>query len=223
MNIEVKNISKRYGKKQILRNISFEVPEGTAVGIAGTNGSGKSTLLGVLAGTIKADSGSLIYNGSNILGNAGSLSPAVGYVPQGTPLFEELSAKDNLLLWYTSAQLKYELANGVLAMLGIREFLNKRVSKMSGGMKKRLSIGCSMAGHPRLLLLDEPTAALDIVCKREITKYLDEFRKKGGVVIIATHDAEELKMCDSLYILKGGSLVPYCFDGNVDNLVEKLQ
>lgn len=87
--------------------------------------------------------------------------------------------------------MKKELNSGILAMLGIDEFLNVRVSKMSGGMKKRLSIGCAVANNPHILILDEPGAALDLVCKERIYSYLKDFKSKGGIVLISTHEEYE--------------------------------
>lgn len=223
MCITAEGITKRYGKRQILKDITFSAQKGTCVGILGINGSGKSTLFSILAGVQKADGGRFIYKNEDLLKNSKARSSAVGYVPQGTPLIEELTARDNLLLWYTGAQLEYELEKGVLSLLGISEFLNKTVSKMSGGMKKRLSIGCSMAGHPEILLLDEPSAALDLVCKHDISAYLTAFKKSGGTVLIATHDISELDLCDEMYILKDGVLSPFTYDGNICKLVDNLR
>lgn len=135
---------------------------------------------------------------------------------------EELTAWDNLRLWYEKDELKKELDGGVLDMLGIPDFLKVPVRKMSGGMKKRLSIGCSVANHPKLLLLDEPSAALDLICKERIGNYLKDFKAQGGSIILATHDVQEIELCDAWYILKNGMLEPYLYDGNVHHLVGKL-
>ena len=107
-------------------------------------------------------------------------------------------------------------------MLGIGEFIGKRVSKLSGGMKKRLSIGCAMAKRPPVLLLDEPTAALDLQCKQDIAAYLRAYRQSGGIVLLTTHEESELKLCDSWYILKNGRLTPYQYDGDLQRLTESL-
>ena len=93
---------------------------------------------------------------------------------------------------------------------------------MSGGMKKRLAIGCAVAHKPQILLLDEPSAALDLVCKARISNYLRDFRNNGGIVSLATHDVQEIPLCDSLYILKHGVLNPYTFDGNLNRLAGSL-
>ncbi len=222
MNMELHNIQKNYKKKQVLRAISLQTNPGCCIGILGGNGSGKSTLLSILAGVQSCNNGSFLWKGIDLLKDGKARAELVGYVPQGTPLLEELTAWDNLLLWYDKKTLKQELKNGVLAMLGIGEFLKTPVNKMSGGMKKRVSIGCSVARKPQILLLDEPTAALDLVCKAQIYRYLADYKKRGGIIVLATHDVQELALCDVWYILKDGVLAPYQYDGNIQRLAEYL-
>ncbi len=211
MTLEINDIRKKYGKKTVLDGISLSAEAGSCVGILGGNGCGKSTLLSIIAGLSRADSGSVTAVKDN--GKA-----VIGYVPQGTPLMEELSAKDNLRLWYSRDALKRELESGVLKMLGIDTFLKVPVRKMSMGMKKRLSIGCAVYGDPDILLLDEPTAALDIVCKESIYAYIDDFRKKGGIVLFVTHDVHEFELCDRCYVMKDGRLSEYTYDGDLRKL-----
>lgn len=223
MDFQIKNIKKNYGKKQTLTDVSFSIEESQCVGILGKNGTGKSTLLSILAGVLGYDEGEFLCDGENLFKNPKKLAELVGYVPQGTPLIEELSAKDNLLLWYDKKTLEKELSDGVLKMLGIDEFIKVPVKKMSGGMKKRLSIACSIAKKPRLLLLDEPCAALDLVCKESINEYLADFKKNGGSLILTTHDESELPLCDTILILKDGALVKYDYDGDAKRLVRMLK
>lgn len=220
--MEIKEIKKAYGKKTILNGASLSVGKGCCVGILGGNGSGKSTLFSVLAGVQSKDSGSFYWENSDLLKEHSLRNKVVGYVPQGNPLIEELTAWDNLRLWYTREELHRELKEGVLAMLGIPDFIKLPVCKMSGGMKKRVSIGCAVANHPEILLLDEPSAALDLICKVRIGNYLKEFTGRGGIVLLATHDIHELEQCDACYILKDGVLVPYQYDGNVHHLIGRL-
>lgn len=211
MTLEINDIRKKYGKKTVLDGISLSAEAGSCVGILGGNGCGKSTLLSIIAGLSRADSGS-------ITAVKGSGRAVIGYMPQGTPLMEELSAWDNLRLWYSRDALKRELESGVLKMLGIDTFLKVPVRKMSMGMKKRLSIGCAVYGDPDILLLDEPTAALDIVCKESIYAYIDDFRKKGGIVLFVTHDVHEFELCDRCYVMKDGRLSEYTYDGDLRKL-----
>lgn len=227
MKIELEHISKRYGRKEVLKNVTLTAQSGSCIGILGGNGCGKSTLLSVLAGIRKASSGSFIYKedekeGLDLFKNRKVRSSLIGYVPQGTPLIEELSAKDNLLIFYERRELERELERGTLKLLGIDEYIDVPVRKMSGGMKKRLSIGCAVANHPRLLILDEPSAALDLICKQSIQRYLKAYKRNGGAILLATHDEEELKLCDTWYILKNGVSIPYDYDGDVARLIKKF-
>ena len=204
---QIEHISKSYGKKQVLNDVSFPVPEGCAIGILGVNGSGKSTLLSCIAKKY-----------------AGTPDVRIGYVPQENPLYDELKPVDNLRMWTNKrkSEILQALQAPPLAQLGIQTFLDTPVKNMSGGMKKRLSIGCSVANHPKLLLLDEPSAALDLICKERIGNYLKDFKAQGGSIILATHDVQEIELCDVWYILKNGMLEPYLYDGNVHHLVGKL-
>lgn len=222
MEIEIKHIAKDFRKKKVLADVSFTAKPGSCIGILGSNGSGKSTLLSILAGIQKANSGEFLCDGVNLLADGKKRAELVGYVPQGTPLMEELTAKDNLLLWYDQKAMEASLESGVLHLLGISEFLKTTVSKMSGGMKKRLSIGCAMANHPPILLLDEPMAALDLSCKATISSWLRSYKEDGGILLLTTHDAMELALCDSWYILKDGTLHPFEFTGDIHELVEQL-
>lgn len=222
MQIEVKHIAKKFKKKQVLQDINLCAEGGKCIGILGANGSGKSTFLSILAGIQRCEKGSFLCDGNDLLADSKKRAELVGYVPQGTPLIEELTARDNLLLWYDKKSMEQELCDGVLALLGIGDFLNVTVSKMSGGMKKRLSIGCAMAKKPPILLLDEPTAALDLSCKQSIATYLRHYKQSGGLLLLTTHDVLELDLCDAWYIIRDGVLVPFVFDGDVQKLVESL-
>ena len=222
MKTEICNIQKNYGKKIVLRDVSFTAESGECIGLLGENGSGKSTLFSVLCGLQKGG-GSFLCDGTDLMKNTGLRARTVGFVPQNPPLMNELSAKDNLSLWYPAEKMKKSLEDGVLAMLGINEFLKVPVSKMSGGMKKRLSIGCSVANDPSILLLDEPSGALDLVCRESISRYLTDFKEKGGIVIIATHDVYELEMSDKLYVLKDGTLSLHTGERDVATLAGLLR
>ena len=216
-------INKSYGKKIILKDIALTANSGECIALLGANGSGKSTLISILSGVIKADSGNAFINDQNIFQNKKLISQFIGYVPQQNPLIEELSALDNLRLWYSKSDLQESLANGMLKLLEIPEFLKLPVSKLSGGMKKRLSIGCAIAKNPKILLLDEPTAALDIICKETIYNYCKNFVSNGGILILATHEITELEFCSRCYILKQGTLIPYDKDKNLHSLLNAIK
>ncbi len=222
VDLEVNHIKKSFKSKLVLRDITFTAKKGACIGILGGNGCGKTTLLSILAGILKEDEGGFLWQGKNVFEKKGMFSQVVGYVPQGTPLFEELTAKDNLLLWYNRKALHQELDGGVLSLLQINDFLHMPVNRMSGGMKKRLSIGCAVAGKQPVLLLDEPTAALDLECKQQIWDYLTDYQHRGGIILLVTHDVNEIEHCDRCYLMKDGRLENYEFDGDVRRLVRRL-
>ena len=206
--IEAMNITKSYGRKNVvLKDASFQASQGEYIAIVGANGCGKSTLLGILSGSLKADGGNLLVDGKEPF-NSRVFSRYIGFVPQENPLMENLSVYDNLKFWYcdTGRSLKQDLVNGVPAVLGVSQYLHKTVDKLSGGMKKRLSICCALAKNPPVLILDEPGASLDIVCKQDIMNYLSAYTGSGGTVIITSHEEGELKMADRMYLLKDGVL-----------------
>jgi len=221
MNIEIKNITKRFGKKTVLNNLSFTAHQGQCIGILGENGSGKSTLFGVLTGLIGGH-GNFLCDGTDLMTNKKKRDETVGFVPQSPPLLGELTARDNLRLWYSKNDMLRSLECGFLKLLGIDEFIDLAVSKMSGGMKKRLAIGCAISHQPEILFLDEPCAALDLPCKERIYAYLREFVAGGGIVVLATHDIYELVLCDDVYVLKNGALSLYEGSRDIKSLVGQM-
>lgn len=229
MRITIQDIKKSYRSAQILSGVCIEAGEGSMTCILGKNGCGKSTLLSILAGVVKADSGAFFYDAESepridLFKRRLDASRLIGYVPQSTPLLEELSALDNLRLWYTGGKkvLRQELEEGVLKDLDIDRFLHKNVRTLSGGMKKRLSIGCALAHHPRILLLDEPGAALDLIAKEQIVTWLKKFCDQGGIVLLASHELGEIENCSRAYILREGKaeLIDHRIDS--DHLAARL-
>lgn len=206
--IEVSGLHKAYGKKIVLNGAGFHAKAGTCIGIVGGNGCGKTTLLSMLAGAIKPTKGSILFEGKEAVGNSRLFSEYAAFVPQENPLIEELSVKDNLRLWYrgNKADMELDLASGASGMLGLKKVLSTPAGKLSGGMKKRLSIASALSNHSPILIMDEPGAALDLICKEEIKAYLINYMKHGGCVVLASHELEELSICDRMYVLKRGVL-----------------
>ena len=196
--MEVTEISKSYGKQQILDRISLQIAEGTCVGIVGANGCGKSTLFRILAGVEKADAGKVFSK------------ERIGYVPQADALLDELSVKDNIRLFASMSGRKISDADvrSLCEKFSIGEFIQSRVDRLSGGMRKRVSIVCALLGNPEILILDEPSAALDIVFKEELKQYIREYTDRGGSVLLTSHDRDEMALCDKLYVMKDRKLIP---------------
>lgn len=189
---QVEHITKSYGKKQILNDVSFPIPEGCAIGILGINGSGKSTLLSCIAQKY-----------------AGNRDIRIGYVPQENPLYDELKPLDNLRMWTDKhkSEILQALQAPPLAQLGIQSFLDTPVRNMSGGMKKRLSLACALLDSPALLLMDEPFAALDLPAKQDAMQFIRYYLSLGNSILIASHEEAVFQFCNRVYLLKDCTLV----------------
>lgn len=197
--VTVDKVSLKY-KKAVLTDVSINAEKGEVIGLLGLNGSGKSTLLSAIAGLRKPSSGSIKVNGK------------AGFVTQENALIDELTAMDNLKMWtpLSKQDILKELTETELSILKVNEFIDLKVKRMSGGMKKRLAIASVLLAKPDILLMDEPLAALDIPAKNDIINFIDSFRSKGGTVFIASHSEELFKHCSKIYLLKNGvsSLLP---------------
>lgn len=206
--LEVSGLEKAYGRQRVLEQVSFAAEPGECIGIVGSNGCGKTTLLSILAGALRPDRGSIRYHGQEAVGVPAVFAREAAYVPQENPLIAELTVRDNLSLWYRGGRkaLLRDLEYGPAAMLGIPAMLDKQVSRLSGGMKKRLSIACALSNHAGTLILDEPGAALDMECKADIRDYLEGYLEGGGTVLLASHETAELALCTRLYVLRAGRL-----------------
>lgn len=206
--LEASGICKSYRGHEVLNDTGLTVLPGTCVGIVGSNGCGKTTLLSILSGAARADRGSILYHGVEAFGHPKVFAQEAAYVPQENPLMEELTVRDNLRLWYhgSKERMEADLRDGAAAMLGVGDMLKQTVSKLSGGMKKRLSIACALSNHASVLIMDEPGAALDLECKAAIRSYLKDYMASGGAVILTSHELAELSLCNVMYVLKGGKL-----------------
>ena len=197
--VTVEKVSLKY-KKAVLTDVSINAEKGEVIGLLGLNGSGKSTLLSAIAGLRKPSSGSIKVNGK------------AGFVTQENALIDELTAMDNLKMWtpLSKQDILIELTETELSILKVNEFIDLKVKRMSGGMKKRLAIASVLLAKPDILLMDEPLAALDIPAKNDIINFIDSFKSKGGTVFIASHSEELFKHCSKIYLLKNGvsSLLP---------------
>lgn len=199
--IEVSHIRKRYGKKVVLEDITFTVHPGECVTIIGKNGCGKSTLLKILVGIIHADEGVFSFFEEN---NPKKKSRFCGYVPQENPLLEQLSVKDNLFLWGGKNAMQRQ---DILKDFQLQDFLQVPVEKLSGGMKRRLSIACSLLKNPAILLMDEPTASLDFFHREHLLNWIKQYKSINGTVIMATHDEYEILNADRCFLLESGKII----------------
>ena len=199
MDFVCKGVRKAYGRSVILRRIDFEAAGGEIIGFSGDNGCGKSTLLSILAGVERPDKGEVKFDGRSIYAIR-NLTDRIGYVPQTDPLPGELRVKECLKLWAVSrddldnTMYDYEL-DGIARM---------KISRLSGGMRRRVSVACATVSRPDILILDEPTAALDMHYKQLIRSDMRRMAEMGTAVILVSHDYEELNMCNTCYRITDG-------------------
>lgn len=194
--VSIENVSVRY-KKTVLQDVNIHADNGQCIGLLGLNGSGKSSLLSVIGGLKKPASGRVFSDGKT------------GFVTQENALIEELNAIDNIRMWTSMKKrdITEALQGPELSILKVSDFLKVKVRNMSGGMKKKLALASVIITGPDVLLLDEPLAALDIPAKRDILKFLDAFKSRGGIIFIASHDEAVFDHCDKIYHLKDGKMV----------------
>lgn len=210
--LKAEHISFSYHRKQVLKDVSFQADNGEMLGFIGKNGCGKSTLLSIMSGALPCQGGLVTYDGHPLFQKKKELSKLIGFVPQLNPLFPELSVKDNLALFClpdkkTRSESEKEVSAGDLfSSLELTEVFRTPVRKLSEGMKKRVSIASVLQNHPSILILDEPTAALDLPCKELIHSVLLDFLSKGGIALMTTHEEPDFFICDHLFVLKNGIL-----------------
>jgi len=205
--ISVQNLTKSFGSFAVLKGISFEVPTGQICGVLGPNGAGKTTLIKSLVGASRPSGGEV-----KILGNSPTNRAArkeIGYMPQAPALYEDLSALDNVLFFARAQGLKdaQKEAEEILEFVGLKDRQHDTVYTFSGGMKQRVSLACALVHHPKVLLLDEPTAGVDPKLKERFWEYFRKLAKQGVTILISTHLMDEALLCDYLTIIRGGQIL----------------
>ena len=193
--LELRNISKKFGDKQILKDFNLIVPEKQVLAIVGPSGGGKTTLLRMLAGLETIDSGQVIYNGEILDVTELEKRNLLGFVFQDFQLFPHLSVLENLTLSpiYTmniSKEEAEEKAQGLLARLGLSEHANAYPYSLSGGQKQRVALARAMMINPKIIGYDEPTSALDPALRLEVEKLILQNREMGMTQIVVTHDLQ---------------------------------
>lgn len=220
MKIEIREVSKSFGKKQVLNNISLKVDNGEIVCLLGPSGAGKTTLIRLIMGAIKADSGEIIIDGIKV--PSMKLYDKMGFMPQNDALYNDLTGLDNLLFFAGLYKLKdaKKRALEVLEFLDLKQDRNKMVLDYSGGMKKRLSLAIALLPEPEILILDEPTVGIDPILRRTIWDKFQKLRDEGACIIVATHVMDEAAKCNHTALIYNGALI---YDDTTENLLAKTK
>jgi lipooligosaccharide transport system ATP-binding protein len=210
--IRLRGVTKRYGPITAVKNLDLDVPEGTCVGLLGPNGAGKSTTMRLLTAQAIADEGELEVLGFRLPGESKVARAQCGVVPQLDNLDVTLTVEQNLLvfthLYRIGRSERRDAIERALRIANLPDRRHDRVSKLSGGMRRRLLIARALVHRPRLLLLDEPTVGLDPQVRQELWALIDAMRVEGTTILMSTHYIEEAqRLADTVMIMAQGGAV----------------
>ncbi len=222
--IEVKNLSKYYGQKLAVNNISFSIKKGEIVGFLGPNGAGKSTTMNIITGYLSASSGSVTVSGYDILKNPDECKKRIGYLPEFPPLYPDMTVREYLefvfdLKCSKSKLKKDEHINRVVALVRINHVEKRLIRNLSKGYKQRVGIAQALIGDPDILILDEPTVGLDPKQIIEVRNVIKELGKEK-TIILSSHILQEIdSVCEKIIIINNGVLMA---DGSPDKISDML-
>ena len=206
---EVRDLCKSYRGYPALSPISFHLEPGACLGVLGSNGSGKSTLLRLLSQVERPDRGEILFRGTSVLGDRNFLRRSLGYVPQGNELVEDLTAAQQLRLWQAACGCPGPLPEELVELLELAPLLSQRISTLSGGMQRRVSIAMALLNHPDVWIMDEVTAPLDEQFQTALIQWLQGFLQRGGCMVWCTHRPREVEqLCTRTLRLRQGIVVP---------------
>jgi ABC-2 type transport system ATP-binding protein len=207
--IVIRGLSKRFGKKEVLRSLSLELPLRQITGLLGPSGCGKTTLVNQIVGLGHPSCGSVEVLGEKP--GSPRLRPTLGFMPQSEALYQDLSATENLFffgsLYNIPTKLLRQRAQSLLETLKLTDTGRTQVARFSGGMKRRLSLAIALLHEPQLLVLDEPTVGLDPVLRLELWEEFRRLARAGVTILVTTHVMDEATSCDSIIMLRDGRMI----------------
>lgn len=220
--IELMNVSKSFGKKVVLKNVSLAAQAGEILCLLGPSGSGKTTLIRLITGAIKPDEGEIFINNERIPNL--SISKSIGFMPQFDAIYTDLTGRDNLMFFGRLFKLpKNRLKQRVeeaLKLVDLQDDQNLLVANYSGGMKKRLSLAIALVHDPDILLLDEPTVGIDPVLRKAIWDQFEFLRLAGKTIVVSTHVMDEAARCQRAALVYNGHLIE---NDRLENLTAKTK
>ncbi len=220
--IEANALAKNYAGEKALQGISFQVPQGSLFGIIGADGAGKSTLLSILTTLIDSDTGSAQVLNYSVQNNIRAIRQEIGYMPQKFSLYQDLSVLENLEffsdIFSVPQQEKQKRIDELLRFADLVPFKARKAGQLSGGMKQKLALSCTLVHQPNLLLLDEPTVGVDPVARRDFWRMLKMLKVQGKTILVSTPYMDEAELCEDLIILHHGKILAH---GTPQNLMSQ--
>ncbi|MFN7696144.1 MAG: ATP-binding cassette domain-containing protein [Burkholderiales bacterium] len=222
--LQAQDLRKRYGERQAVGGVSFNIRPGELLALLGPNGAGKSTTLGMIAGLTVPDSGQVQLSGQTAAQDRNAYQRRIGWVPQEIALFEPLSAQANVelfgALYGLSRATLRERVPKVLAQVGLLDRAQDAAAQFSGGMKRRRNIACALGHDPDVLLREEPTAGVDPQSRNAIFDTLEALKREGKALLYTTHYMEEAeRLADRIVIVDHGQVVA---EGSLPELLRRL-
>lgn len=220
----VAGLSKTFGAVRAVNNITFSVQAGEIYGLLGPNGAGKTTTISMVSGLLKPDAGEISVAGHAFWSSPQAAKRIMGVVPQELAIYEELSGRENLEFWGRIAGLSASAARvrtaELLEALSLTDRAGDLIKTYSGGMKRRINLGCALLHRPKLLLLDEPTVGIDPQARLNILEFVRKLQQEGTAILYTTHYLEEAEtLCSRIGIIDHGSLLA---EGTLAELQERL-
>ncbi len=220
--VEVKNLKKNFGAKDVVNNISFSIKENEILGLLGPNGSGKTTTIGMILGLLKPSSGEILVNGMKIESNRIEILKRINFISPYIELPKKLTVKQNLTVYgklYNVINLKNQIEY-LSDKLRLNDLLNRLTGELSSGQKNRVSLAKALINDPNVLLLDEPTASLDPEVGDFVRTFIENYTKEKNIsILLASHNMGEVKrLCSSVLMMKDGIIID---KGTPDDLIKK--
>ena len=209
--VTVDTLEKSFGSVRALNGLGFSVDKGAMFGLIGPDGAGKSTFMRIAACLLLQDSGSVVIGGHNTRKESGAVKASIGYMPQRFSLYPDLSVRENLVffadLFGIGKKQRERRIGELMEFSRLGKFLKRRAGDLSGGMKQKLALSCTLIHTPEVLFLDEPTTGVDPVSRREFWGLLADIRREGAAIIVSTPYMDEAEKCDHVGFIMNGRLI----------------
>ncbi|HYB97142.1 MAG TPA: ABC transporter ATP-binding protein [Vicinamibacterales bacterium] len=207
--LQFENVVKRYGSVEALRGVSFSVMQGEMFGLIGPDGAGKTTSIRALCGLLHIDAGAIRVLGKDPIAQHRAITASVGYLSQRFSLYGDLSVDENIAFFAEIHGVRdyHARRDRLLAMTQLTLFRNRLADQLSGGMKQKLALACTLVHEPQLIVLDEPTTGVDPVSRREFWKLLSQFLAQGITIVMSTPYLDEAERCSRIALLHEGQLL----------------